>query len=92
MKEFYTQKEVAERFRCSKGTIIDWSKNGCFDIWRSPRNGRVLYTIESVERFYKKHLEVGRKKTNKYSRNVPEKTSTVFKVPTGIYLGRMKNG
>lgn len=92
MKGFYTQKEVAQMFRCSKGSIIDWSKDGCFDVWRSPRNGRVLYTIESVERFYEEYLEKGAKKVVKKGRKVLETPKSDFRVPTNIYLKRREDG
>jgi len=92
MKGFYTQTEVAQMFRCSKGSIIDWSKDGCFDVWRSPRNGRVLYTIESVERFYAEYLEKGSKKVSKPSRKAPEIPKSDFRVPTSIYLKRREDG
>lgn len=93
MNKFYTQKEVAEMFRCSKGTVIDWSKKGHFDVWRSPENGRVLYTIESVDRFCQEHFEQRIKKTiNPKTIKPSEKPSKDFKVPTNIYLKRRKDG
>ncbi|MBI9084892.1 MAG: helix-turn-helix domain-containing protein [Desulfobacterales bacterium] len=92
MEKFYTQTEVAKMFRCSKGTIIDWGKDGCFDIWRSPRNGRVLYSVESVERFYEEYLEKGTKKVAPKSRKAPDKVKSDFRVPTNIYLKRRKDG
>ncbi len=92
MERFYTQTEVAQMFRCSKGSIIDWGKDGCFDIWRSPHNGRVLYTIESVDRFYEERLEKGANKVRKIGRKAPEKPKSDFIVPTNIYLKRRKDG
>ena len=92
MKRFYTQEEVAQILRCSKGTIIEWSKDGYFDVWRGPRNGRVLYTIKSVDRFYEEHLEKGTKKVVKIAKEIPKQPESNFKIPTNIHLKRRRDG
>ena len=50
-KGYYTQKELAEMFRVSQGTIIKWRELGFLEYFRPPGSNRVLYPIEAVERF-----------------------------------------
>lgn len=46
--ELWTQKEVAEYFRVSEGTIINWRKDGIFSCCRMPGKRRVLYYRDEV--------------------------------------------
>ncbi len=50
-KMYYTQKEVAEEFRVSQGTVIKWRGLGYLEYFQPPGSGRVLYPAEGVERF-----------------------------------------
>ncbi len=46
--ELMTQKEVANCFRVSQGTIINWRKDGMFTYWRAPGKRRVLYYRDEI--------------------------------------------
>jgi len=48
---YYTQREVADLFRVSQGTVIKWRGLGYLEYLRPPGSNRVLYTVASVERF-----------------------------------------
>lgn len=53
-KMYYTQKEVADEFRVSQGTVIKWRSLGYLEYFKPPGSKRVLYPVEGVERFRKK--------------------------------------
>ena len=53
--ELMTQKEVANSFRVSQGTIINWRKDGMFTYWRAPGKRRVLYYRDEVLELLNKH-------------------------------------
>lgn len=47
--KYLTQKEVADRFRVSPSTIINWRERGLLAYFQAPESSRVLYPLESVE-------------------------------------------
>lgn len=66
-KKFFTQKELAERWHVSEGTVINWRKRGILSFIRFPGSVRVLYpehNILTIEQSFetKNKLEV----TNKH--------------------------
>ncbi|MBC2734074.1 MAG: helix-turn-helix domain-containing protein [Desulfobacteraceae bacterium] len=50
---YYTQREVAEMFRVSQGTVIKWRELGYLEYFRPPGSNRVTYSVDGVERFRK---------------------------------------
>jgi len=52
-KAYYTQREVAEIFRVSQGTVIKWRQLGFLEYFRPPGSTRILYPTEAVESFKK---------------------------------------
>ena len=56
-QKYMTQKEMAEHFRKTEGTIINWRRKGYFTYFRAPGSNSVLYLRESVEDFEKKNTE-----------------------------------
>ena len=60
--KYMTQKEMAEHFRKTEGTIINWRRKGYFTYFRAPGSNSVLYLRESVEDFEKKNTESSNRK------------------------------
>ena len=54
--KFLTQEEVADRFRVSSGTIINWRKKGLLRYFRVSGSTRVLYPIDTVEELEQQSL------------------------------------
>lgn len=52
-KAYYTQREVAEIFRVSQGTVIKWRELGYLEYFRPPGCSRVLYAADAIEEFRK---------------------------------------
>jgi excisionase family DNA binding protein len=50
-QQFLTQKEVAELFRVSQGTIINWRNQGLLSYWQAPGSSKILYYRDEVEEF-----------------------------------------
>ena len=50
-QQFLTQKEVAELFRVSQGTIINWRNQGLLSYWRVPVGKTVLYFRDEIKDF-----------------------------------------
>ncbi len=61
-QKYMTQKEMAEHFRKTEGTIINWRRKGYFTYFRAPGSNSVLYLRENVEDFEKKNTEPSNKK------------------------------
>jgi transposase len=72
--KFLTQEEVADRFRVSIGTIINWRKKGLLRYFRVSGSTRVLYPIDTVEELEQQSLHQEREvfKPNKIIRERPE--------------------
>ena len=56
--KYITQKEMAEHFRKTEGTIINWRRKGYFTYFRAPGSNSVLYLRESVEGFERKNTAI----------------------------------
>ncbi len=50
-QQFLTQKEVAEYFRVSQGTIINWRNQGLLSFWRVLGRKTVLYFRDEIKDF-----------------------------------------
>jgi len=61
-QKYITQKEMAERFRKTEGTIINWRRKGYFTYFRPPDSKSVLYLLESVEDFEDKFTVISSRK------------------------------
>ena len=61
-QKYITQKEMAERFRKTEGTIINWRRKGYFTYFRTPDSKSVLYLRESVEDFEGKYTVISKRK------------------------------
>ncbi len=48
-QKYLTQREVADRFRVTPSTIINWRERGLLTYFQAPSSSRILYPIESVE-------------------------------------------
>ena len=55
-KTYMKQAELAERWRCSQGTIIGYRKQGLLPFFQLPSSSMVLYPLEEI-------LEIERKYT-----------------------------
>ena len=49
-KIYFTQKELAERWHCVEGTIINYRKNGMISYFQLPGSRKVLYPIDDIKR------------------------------------------
>lgn len=58
--KFLTQQEVADRFRVTQSTILNWRRRGLLDYFQAPGSTRVLYPAEAVERFEQEHINKGK--------------------------------
>jgi DNA-binding transcriptional MerR regulator len=56
-QQFLTQKEVAEHFKVSTGTIRNWEKRGLLSRWQAPGSTHVLYLSEEVRELSDKNLK-----------------------------------
>lgn len=54
---FLTQKEVAERFRVTPSTILNWRRRGLLEFFQAPGSTRILYPAESVEKFEREFIK-----------------------------------
>ncbi len=61
-QKYMTQKEMAEHFRKTEGTIINWRRKGYFTYFRPPDSKSVLYLLESVEDFERKNTVTSKRK------------------------------
>ena len=77
---YLTQAEVAERFRKSEGTIINWRKAGMLSFFRPPGARSVLYLKSEIEDFEQQHTTIrkgGGAKTNpKPTKKKPDLSTT----------------
>jgi predicted site-specific integrase-resolvase len=75
---YLTQAEVADRFRVTQSTVLNWRRRGLLGYFQAPGSARVLYPSDAVAEFEEQSLhqnkEVG--KQRKYQRRKPE-TSTI---------------
>jgi hypothetical protein len=72
--KFLTQKEVADRFRVSSGTIINWREKGQLKYFRCPGSSRVLYPIVDIDEFEQKFTKAKKEviRPTKIKREKPE--------------------
>lgn len=80
---YFTQAEVAERFRKSEGTIINWRKQGMFSFFRPPGSRSVLYLKSEIEDLEKQHTTIRKggdaKRKPKPTRKKPDVSTTSSK-------------
>ena len=48
-KQFLTQKEVADRWRCAESTIINYREKGLISYFQLPGSSKILYLIDDIE-------------------------------------------
>jgi hypothetical protein len=53
---------MAEHFKKTEGTIINWRRKGYFTYFRPPDSKSVLYLLDSVEDFEKKNTTLSNRK------------------------------
>jgi hypothetical protein len=53
---YLTQSELADRWRCSPGTIINYRKKGLLPYFRLPGCSKILYKIDDIERIEQQYL------------------------------------
>ena len=54
---YYTQKEVADRFRVTQSTVKNWRKNGLLKYFQAPGSRRILYPVDAVMELELKSLK-----------------------------------
>ena len=77
---YLTQAEVAERFKRSEGTIINWRKAGMLSFFRPPGTRSVLYLKSEIEDFENQHTTIrkggGAKAKPKPTKKKPDVSTT----------------
>jgi hypothetical protein len=56
IKLYFTQRELAERFRVSQSTIINWRNRGLLRYLKLPGSSRVLYPVDAIEEFEQQQI------------------------------------
>jgi len=71
---YLTQTEVADKFRVTPSTILNWRRRGLLEYFQAPGSTRVLYPAQAVERFEREHIkkEKGGPKPTEIKRERPE--------------------
>jgi hypothetical protein len=81
---YLTQQEVADRFRVSQGTVINWRKRGLLDYFQAPGSTKILYPVTAVEEFEKKSIHkvevVANRKITRKSPEISTRPDKVWRV------------
>ncbi|MFZ2807198.1 MAG: hypothetical protein WA081_18400 [Desulfosalsimonadaceae bacterium] len=64
-KKYLTQTELAERWQCSAGTIINYRRKGIMSYLQFPECKKVLYPIEDI-------IEIEKNNTNRKGGEKPK--------------------
>lgn len=56
--KFLTQEEVADRFRVTPSTILNWRRRGLLEYFQAPGSTRILYPAADVERFEQENIKM----------------------------------
>lgn len=59
--KYLTQQEVADRFRVSASTIMNWREKGLLRYFQAPGSKRVLYPVTAVEELEKQSIKQKKK-------------------------------
>lgn len=59
---FLSQQELAKRWRCSEGTIINRRKNGVISYFLLPESGKPLYPYDEILEIEQKHTKQAKTK------------------------------
>ena len=54
--KFITQKELAERWKCTEGTIINFRKRGLLSYFQLPGSKKILYPIDEIIEIENQHI------------------------------------
>lgn len=54
---YLTQTEVADKFRVTPSTILNWRRRGLLEYFQAPGSTRVLYPAQAVERFEQEYIK-----------------------------------
>ncbi len=61
---FFTQSELAERWRVTEATIKNIRDNGGISYFLPPKSSRILYPVEEVIRIEAEQLKLNKKEKN----------------------------
>lgn len=80
-QKFFTQKELAERWRVSQSTIINLRKSGRIPFFSIPGSNKILYPIEIIFEYEQKNTAMNREEfkarnEHKESRRIKPVVST----------------
>jgi len=64
-KQYFTQKELANRWQCAQGTIINYRNKGIISFFQLPASTKVLYPVEEI-------FEIEKNNTSKKGGDKPE--------------------
>jgi len=56
--KYFTQAEVAKRFRRAESTILNWRKDGMLSFFRPPGKRSVLYLKSEIEDLERQHTTI----------------------------------
>ncbi len=71
---YLTQVEVADRFRVTPSTVVNWRERGLLKYFQAPGSRRVLYPADAIEEFERQSIHQEREviKLKKVARERPE--------------------
>jgi len=82
--KFLTQSEIADRFRVSQATVINWRKRRLLGYFQALGSTKVLYPVTAVEEFEKKSIhkveEVVNRKITRKSPEISTRPDKVWRV------------
>jgi len=55
-RRFFTQNEVADRFRVVPSTVVYWRKRGLLRYFQAPGSSRILYPTDAIEEFERQSI------------------------------------
>jgi len=64
-KQYFTQKELANRWQCAQGTIINYRNKGIISFFQLPESTKILYPVDEI-------IELEKNNTIKKGGNKPE--------------------
>ena len=54
-KIYLKQAELAKRWRCSEGSIINYRKKGLIEYFQLPESTKILYLFDNISDFEERH-------------------------------------
>lgn len=85
--KYLTQRQLAERWHVSQGTIINWRNTGKIDYFNLPGTHKILYPLKDIKRLEEQHTTNVKEatKTQADSKKLRKKKPVVSDKPTKVW-------